>query len=62
MLAIRSDIAKYHYLFTQGAVAFQTPGLILIHPVVLLLEIFVYHLFTYLVIVFLFQFIYVDDI
>ena len=26
MLAIQSGIAKYHCLYTQGAVAFQTPG------------------------------------
>ena len=27
MLAIQSNIAKYHCLYTQGAVAFQTPGI-----------------------------------
>ena len=26
MLAIQSGIAKYHCLYNQGAVAFQTPG------------------------------------
>ena len=26
MLAIQSDIAKYRCLYSQGAVAFQTPG------------------------------------
>ena len=34
MLAIQSDIAKYHCLYTQGAVAFQMPGVFfLTYPV-----------------------------
>ena len=32
MLAIQSGIAKYRCLYTQGAVAFQTPGLFLDSP------------------------------
>ena len=35
MLAIQSNIAKYHCLYMQGAVAFQTPSVFLTHPVVL---------------------------
>ena len=34
MLAIESSIAKYHCLYTQGAVALQTPDVFfLTHPV-----------------------------
>ena len=33
MLAIQSGIANYHCLYTQGALAFQTPGAFLTHPV-----------------------------
>ena len=33
MLAIQSGIAKHHCLYTQGAVAFQTSGGFLTHPV-----------------------------
>ena len=28
MLAIQSDIAKYNCIYTQGTVAFQTPGVL----------------------------------
>ena len=33
MLAIQSSIAKYHCLYIQGVVAFQTPDVFLTHPV-----------------------------
>ena len=33
MLAIQSGIAKYYCLYTQGAVASQTSGVFLTHPV-----------------------------
>ena len=32
MLAIQSNIAKYHCLYIQGAVAFQTPGIFFDSP------------------------------
>ena len=30
MLAIQSDIAKYHCIYIQGAVAVKTPGVFLV--------------------------------
>ena len=33
MLAMQSDITKYHCVYTQGAVAFQTPGDFFTHSV-----------------------------
>ena len=38
MLTIQLDIAKYHCLYIQGAVAFQTSGVFLTHPVHVLLR------------------------
>ena len=32
MLATQSGIANYHCLFTRGAVAFQTPGVVVYSP------------------------------